>query len=87
MFYGERIRVHGTYNEVGVVGQYIIDATNKRVDVEVMMDVQMERAIDVDVYFKGSILSRLIAYLRYRRAIVKLRREGVNVERLWSFLK
>lgn len=85
MFYGERIRVHGSYYDAGLVCQYLVDATNKRVDAEVITDVQMERAIDVDVYFKGFIVSRLLTYLRYRRAIVKLRREGVNVERLWDF--
>ena len=79
----ERVRVHGSYFDVGMACQYLIDATKKRVDVEVIMDAQMEQAIDIR--FKGFILSRLIAYLRYRRAIVKLRREGVNVERMWGF--
>lgn len=85
MFYIERIRVHGSYYDTGLVCQYLFDATKKRVDVEVIMDAQMEQATDVDIRFKGFILSRLIAYLRYRRAIVKLRHEGVNVERMWGF--
>lgn len=81
----ERVRVHGSYFDAGMACQYLIDATKKRVDVEIIVDAQMEQATDVDIRFKGFILSRLIAYLRYRRALVKLRREGVNVERMWGF--
>lgn len=85
MLAGERVRVHGSYADAGVACQYLIDATKKRVDVEVMLDVQMERAIDMDVYFLGSLCSRLIAYLRFRRALVKMQEEGMIVERMWSF--
>lgn len=36
MFAGERVRVHGTFFEVGWVCQYLVDATKKRLDAEVM---------------------------------------------------
>lgn len=85
MLAGERVRVHGSFFDAGTACQYLISATNQRIDTMVMMDVQMEQAIDVDVYFIGSLCSRLIAYLSYRRAIVKMRKEGMIVERLWSF--
>lgn len=85
MLVGERVRVHGSFADVKVVSQYLLDVTKNGIDTDVMMDVQMECAIDMDVYFLGSLCSRLIAYLRYRRAIVKMRKEGLIVERLWSF--
>lgn len=85
MFEIERVRVHGSYFDVGMASKYLFDATKHRVDAEVIMDAQMEQATDVDIRFKGFIFSRLLAYLRYRRALVKLRREGVNVERMWGF--
>lgn len=85
MLAGERVRVHGSYADIKVVRQYLLDATKYGVDLDIMYSVQMEQAIDVDVYFLGSLLSRLIAYLRYRRALVKMRKEGMIVERLWSF--
>ena len=81
----ERVRVHGSYFDVGMACQYLIDATKKRVDVEVIVDAQMEQATDVDIRFKGFILARLIAYLRYRRALVKMSKEELVVERMWSF--
>lgn len=85
MLAGERVRVHGSYANVKVARQYLLDATKYGADIDTMYDVQMEQANDVDVYFLGSLLSRLIAYLRYRRALVKMRKEGIIVERLWSF--
>lgn len=85
MLAGERVRVHGSFADVKVVSQYLLDVAKNGIDTDVMTDVQMERAIDVDVYFLGSLCSRLIAYLRYRRALVKMRKEGMIVERMWSF--
>lgn len=85
MLAGERVRVHGSYADIKGVRQYLLDATKYGIDLDTMYSVQMEQAIDVDVYFLGSFFYRLIAYLRYRRAIVKLCEEGIIVERLWSF--
>lgn len=85
MFAGERVRVHGTFFEVGVVCQYLVDATKKRLGAEVMGSVRMERAVDVDCYFLGSLPARFLTYLRFRRAIRKLLDEGIIVERMWRF--
>ena len=85
MLAGERVRVHGSYVDVKVASQYILDATKNGTDIDAMYRVQMEQAIDINVYFLGSFCSRLIAYLCYRRAIVKMRKEGMIVERMWSF--
>ena len=85
MFYGERIRVHGSFADVNIVNQYLLDTTKNGVDLDVMKAIQMERAIDVDVYFLGSFFSRLVASLRFRRAVEKLCEEGMIGDRMWSF--
>ena len=85
MFAGERVRVHGAFFEVGGVCQYLVDATKKRLDAEVMGSVRMERAVDVDCYLLGSLPARFLTYLRFRRAIRKLLDEGIIVERIWRF--
>lgn len=85
MLAGERVRVHGSFADIKVVRQYLLDATKNGIDLDDMYNVLIEQAIDVDVYFLGPLRTRLIAYLRYRRALVKMRKEGMIVERLWSF--
>ena len=85
MFYGERVSVHGSFYDTGVACQYLIDATKKRLDAEVIVEAQMEKAVDVDCYFRGALPVRFLTYLRFRRAIRKLRDEGIIVERMWRF--
>ena len=79
-----RIRVHGYDREEFTVIRDILGVVGGRVILDRVDNVQMEGAVDIDYIFIGSLLRRIISFIKFMSKLAKLRSENINVEILWG---
>lgn len=79
-----RIRVHGYDREEFTVIRAIIGVVGGRVILDRVDNVQMEDAVDIDCIFIGSLLRRIISFIKFMCKLAKLRNDKINVEILWG---
>ena len=79
-----RIRVHGYDREEFTVIRAILGVVDGRVILDRVDNVQMEGAVDIDCIFIGSLLRRIISFIKFMSKLAKLRNENINVEILWG---
>lgn len=79
-----RIRVHGYDREEFTVIRAILGVVGGRVILDRVDNVQMEGAVDIDCIFIGSLLRRIISFIKFMSKLAKLRSENINVEILWG---
>lgn len=84
MFKVIRIRVHGYDQEEPTVVRSIFSVIGGRVMLDRVDNVQMEGAVDIDCIFIGSLLRRIISFIKFMSKLAKLRSENINVEILWG---
>lgn len=79
-----RIRVHGYDREEFTVIRAILGVVGGRVILDRVDNVQMEGAVDIDCILIGSLLRRIISFIKFMSKLAKLRSENINVEILWG---
>lgn len=79
-----RIRVHGSLYDENVVTRAIRENFERRIVLSLVNGVQMEGAVDIDCIFIGSLLRRIISFIKFMSKLAKLRSENINAEILWG---
>lgn len=79
-----RVRIFGDVQNTFDFAHAIYGACKELVDLDVVSNVQMEGAIDVDCLLRGGIFKRFVSFVKLNKQITALRNRNINIDILWS---
>lgn len=76
-----RVRIFGDVQNTFDFAHAIYGACK---ELDVVSNVQMEGAIDVDCLLRGGIFKRFVSFVKLTKQITVLRNRNMNIDILWS---
>lgn len=78
-----RLRVHGDVHDEFVVVHDLYGECKDRIKLDLVTDLQMQSAVDIDCILKGGWFKRAVTTIKLMRKLAKLRKEKINVKVMW----